>query len=162
MARLVHSSAELHLAHIATSGDPFELGSARPLDFGHWAAHKLETLTRHELRHGEAVAIGLAQDCAYAYLAGNLAHADLWRVIGVLEAVGLPVWHEAMLANARGGRPAVLDGLEEFREHLGGRLTITLIDRIGSAFEVHELDERLVLQASALLRRHSEQGALTG
>ncbi|HEV7806962.1 MAG TPA: 3-dehydroquinate synthase [Solirubrobacteraceae bacterium] len=162
MARLVHRSAELHLEHIATSGDPFELGSARPLDFGHWAAHKLEALTSHELRHGEAVAIGLAQDCAYAHLAGNLAHADLWRVIGVLEAVGLPIWHEAMLATGRGGRPAVLDGLEEFREHLGGRLTITLIDRVGSAFEVHELDEHLVLQASALLRRHIEQGALTG
>ncbi|MDX6682238.1 MAG: 3-dehydroquinate synthase [Solirubrobacteraceae bacterium] len=161
MARLVHRSAELHLDHIASSGDPFELGSARPLDFGHWAAHKLEALTHHELRHGEAVAVGIAQDCAYAQLVGRLAPADLWRVIGALEAVGLPTWHGAMTAPGPGGRPAVLDGLEEFREHLGGRLTITLIDRVGSAFEVHELDERLVLEASALLRRHGEQGALS-
>jgi 3-dehydroquinate synthase len=39
MQQLIRRSAELHLNHIATSGDPFEFGSARPLDFGHWAAH---------------------------------------------------------------------------------------------------------------------------
>ena len=59
MRRLIVRSAELHLNHIATSGDPFEMGSARPLDFGHWAAHKIEAMTSHRLRHGEAVAIGM-------------------------------------------------------------------------------------------------------
>ena len=42
MRPIVRRCAELHLDHIASSGDPFELGSSRPLDFGHWAAHKLE------------------------------------------------------------------------------------------------------------------------
>src|SRR6266849_6698912 len=42
MLWLIYRCAQLHLDHIATSGDPFELGSSRPLDFGHWAAHKLE------------------------------------------------------------------------------------------------------------------------
>ncbi len=59
MQEVVRHSAVLHLRHIATSGDPFEQGSSRPLDFGHWAAHKLEQMTQHRLRHGEAVAIGL-------------------------------------------------------------------------------------------------------
>ena len=49
------------------------MGSARPLDYGHWAAHKLESLTRHHLRHGEAVAIGMALDARYSVLAGHLA-----------------------------------------------------------------------------------------
>ena len=57
-----------------------------------------------------------------------------------------------------GGRPAVLAGLEEFREHLGGRLTIMLLERIGSGFEVHELDEAVLLEASDLLRRRVEGG----
>src|SRR5262249_12696066 len=35
MQRLIYRCAELHINHIATSGDPFEMGSARPLDFGH-------------------------------------------------------------------------------------------------------------------------------
>ena len=158
MARLVHRSAELHLIHIAASGDPFELGSARPLDFGHWAAHKLERLTRHDLRHGEAVAIGVALDCTYAGLTGRLDELGLRRAIAALEAVGLPVWHPALDAAGNSGRPAILDGLEEFREHLGGELTITLIDGVGSGVEVHEIDEDLMLEASARLRRHTEQG----
>jgi 3-dehydroquinate synthase len=158
MAHLVHRSAELHLNHIATSGDPFELGSSRPLDFGHWAAHKLEQLSHHELRHGEAVAIGIALDSTYSYLSGSLPHGDWLRIIALFETVGLPIWHPAMATPGNGGRPAVLAGLEEFREHLGGRLTIMLLERIGSGFEVHELDETVLAESSDLLRGRVEGG----
>ena len=158
MERLVHRSAELHLEHIATSGDPFELGSSRPLDFGHWAAHKLEQLSHHELRHGEAVSIGIALDSTYSHLTGSLPHADWRRIIELFEAVQLPIWHHDMATPGAGDRPAVLAGLEEFREHLGGRLTIMLLERIGSGFEVHELDEAVLLEASGLLRRRVEGG----
>ena len=158
MAILVHRCAALHLHHIATSGDPFELGSTRPLDFGHWSAHKLEQLTHHELRHGEAVAIGIALDSTYSLLAGHLPHADWRRIIALFEAVGLPIWHPGLATPGSGGRRAVLAGLEEFREHLGGRLTIMLLERIGSGFEVHELDEATLLEASDLLRRRVEEG----
>ena len=162
MAVLVHRSAELHLNHLATSGDPFELGSSRPLDFGHWAAHKLEQLTDHELRHGEAVAVGIALDSTYSHLTGSLPHADWRRIIALFEAVELPIWHPDMATPGSGGRPAVLAGLEEFREHLGGRLTIMLLERIGSGFEVHELDEAVLLEASDLLRRRMEGGEREG
>jgi len=158
MAHLVHRSAELHLNHIATSGDPFELGSSRPLDFGHWAAHKLEQLTHHELRHGEAVAIGIALDSTYSCLIGTLPHADWRRIVALFETLGLPIWHRDMATPGSGGRPAVLAGLEEFREHLGGRLTIMLLEGVGSGYEVHELDEAVLLEASDLLRRRSEAG----
>jgi 3-dehydroquinate synthase len=161
MAHLVHRSAELHLNHIATSGDPFELGSSRPLDFGHWAAHKLEQLSHHELRHGEAVAVGIALDSTYSYLTGSLPHADWQRIVALFEAVELPIWHPELVTPGSGGRPAVLAGLEEFREHLGGRLTVMLLERIGSGFEVHELDEAVLLEASDLLRRRVEGGDLS-
>lgn len=162
MAWLVHRSAELHLTHIATSGDPFELGSSRPLDFGHWAAHKLEQLSHHELRHGEAVAIGIALDSTYSYLSGSLPHADWRRIVDLFETIGLPIWHPDMATPGTGGRPAVLAGLEEFREHLGGRLTVMLLERIGSGFEVHELDEAVLLEASDLLRRRTQGGEREG
>ena len=158
MAHVVHRSAMLHLNHIATSGDPFELGSSRPLDFGHWAAHKLERLSRHELGHGEAVAVGIALDSTYSYLTGSLAHAHWLRIVELFEALRLPIWHPDMATPGTRGRPAVLAGLEEFREHLGGRLTIMLLERIGSGFEVHELDEAVLLEASDLLRRRVEGG----
>lgn len=163
MAFAVHRCAELHLDHIATNGDPFELGSSRPLDFGHWAAHKLEQLSHHELRHGEAVAVGIALDSTYSYLTGSLPHADWQRIVELFEALELPIWAPEMVTPGTGGRPALLAGLQEFREHLGGRLTVMLLERIGRGFEVHELDEAVLLEASDLLRgRIEEEGAHDG
>jgi 3-dehydroquinate synthase len=143
----IRRCAKLHLEHIATSGDPFELGSARPLDFGHWAAHKLELLTHHELRHGEAVAIGIALDTGYSVLSGLLDAADRARVLAVLRALGLPTWHDALRA------PELLAGLDEFREHLGGDLTITLLAGIGRGVDTHEVREPLVRRAIDELSR---------
>ena len=139
--RLIRRCAELHLAHIATSGDPFESGSARPLDFGHWAAHKLETLTRHALRHGEAVAIGIALDARYSVETGLLDEPSLERIYALLQALGLPLWDDALVQADPAGGLAVLRGLEEFREHLGGELNITLLREIGQGVEVGELQE---------------------
>jgi 3-dehydroquinate synthase len=155
LAYLVRRCAELHLRHIATSGDPFEYGSARPLDFGHWAAHKLEGLTHHEVRHGEAVAMGMVLDSRYAFVQGMLSAVDFERIVGVVTALGLPRWHDQLVAPAPGGsatRPAILGGLQDFREHLGGDLTITLVSGIGRAVEVHEMHEPTILAALDWMR----------
>lgn len=146
---IIRRSAELHLDHIARGGDPFELLHARPLDFGHWAAHKLEQLTDFDLSHGDAVSIGLALDATYARLARLLDGVTADRILRCLESIGLPLSHPR-LADA-----AILDGLEEFREHLGGRLAITLLTGVGEPVEVHEMDAALVRRAaSELLARH--------
>lgn len=153
---LIRRCAELHLEHIATSGDPFELGSARPLDFGHWAAHKLESLSAYRLRHGEAVAIGMALDVLYSTAVGLLPAAAPERILGLLERLGLGLWHETLdLVRGDDGRPLVLDGLAEFREHLGGDLTITLLREIGRGVEVQEIREDLMRRALDRLRRRS-------
>ncbi|MGL6161377.1 3-dehydroquinate synthase [Microbulbifer sp.] len=145
MMDLIHRCAELHMQHIA-NGDPFEIGSARPLDFGHWAAHKLEHLTGYQLRHGEAVATGIALDTVYSTLKGHLHQDSLARVIGVLAALGFDTYVPAL------EQPEILNGLEEFREHLGGKLTITLLEDIGRGIEVHEMDKGLVIQAIEQLK----------
>jgi 3-dehydroquinate synthase len=137
----------LHLAHICGNGDPFELGSARPLDFGHWAAHKLESMTQHRLRHGEAVAIGLALDVTYSVKKGYLAPIVAERILRLLEGVGFRLWDSAMTDRAPSGSPTIVHGLREFREHLGGELHITLLRNIGQAFEVTEMDEAVVAGA---------------
>jgi 3-dehydroquinate synthase len=146
------------MRHIATSGDPFEHGSARPLDFGHWAAHKLEGLTAHEVRHGEAVAIGLLLDSRYSLEMGLLPAADFSRIEALLAALTLPRWHDGLLAPGREGRPALLDGLADFREHLGGDLTVTLIRGLGDAFEVHEMDEPTILRSLAWMKERHGRG----
>jgi 3-dehydroquinate synthase len=147
LTSLIRRSAELHLVHICGNGDPFELGSARPLDFGHWAAHKLEAMTHHRLRHGEAVAIGLALDVIYSVKKGHLSPITAGRILRLLEAVGFQLWDRALAERAPGGSPAIIHGLQEFREHLGGELHITLLRGIGQGFEVTEMDEAVVADA---------------
>lgn len=148
---LVRRAGAIHLAHIRDGGDPFELGSARPLDYGHWAAHKLEVASAHELRHGEAVAIGMLLDARYAERVGLLSAGDLERIARLLERLGLPIYHP-VLSERRGDRLAVLAGLEEFREHLGGVLTVTLLRGIGQSVEVSEIDTAVVADAIGWLR----------
>ncbi|MBN8246876.1 MAG: 3-dehydroquinate synthase [Verrucomicrobia bacterium] len=162
MQRLIFRSAELHLNHIATGGDPFEMGSARPLDFGHWAAHKLEQLSEYRLRHGEAVAIGIALDVTYAVLRGLLPSADGDRILGLLEHLGFELFAGELLHEDDRGQLLVVNGLEEFREHLGGELTVTLLRELGVGVEVHEMDLALVTRSiDELRRRHlSRPGAI--
>ncbi|MCX8099638.1 MAG: 3-dehydroquinate synthase [Geminicoccaceae bacterium] len=152
MAWMIRRCAELHMRQIALGGDPFETGSARPLDFGHWAAHKLESLTRHHLRHGEAVAIGIALDTRYSVLAGLLPAGSDERVCALLELLGFRLWNPALEARLPDGSLALLQGLREFREHLGGELTVTLLAELGVGVEVHTMDERLIAEAILWLR----------
>lgn len=152
MERLIRRCAALHIEHIATSGDPFEFGSARPLDFGHWAAHKLESLTLNELRHGEAVAIGMGIDLLYAAELEFMPGPDAHRIIHGMARLGLPVWHEALDSRTPAGRPFVLEGIEEFREHLGGELHVTLPRPLGKKSEVSHLDESVLERCFDRLR----------
>jgi len=147
MRYMIKRCAELHMNQIANGGDPFESGSARPLDYGHWSAHKLEGLTRYHVRHGEAVAIGLALDTHYSVLKGLLPAGDDERVCFLLEHLGFRLWHPALLMADRSEQLEILNGLVDFREHLGGELTITLLQAIGQGIEVHEMDDQLVRQS---------------
>ena len=141
-APIIRRSAELHLRHITQGGDPFEALEARPLDFGHWSAHKMEVLSKFELRHGEAVAIGVAVDAVCSTLVHGFARADAERVVQCLRQLGLPLDHPALHDSEQ-----LFAGLEEFRQHLGGRLTVTMLERVGQPIDVHEIDRRRMLQA---------------
>ncbi len=144
--------AKLHLEHIR-SADPFENGSARPLDFGHWSAHKLEYLTNFEVRHGEAVAMGIALDSVYSNLSGRITAGEAQRVINLIQQLGFELTHP--LLQVTEGNSPILQGLEEFREHLGGQLTITLLTGIGSGEEIHEMDAEILKQAAEILNNQS-------
>jgi 3-dehydroquinate synthase len=147
MATMIRRCAELHMHQIGHGGDPFEMGSARPLDYGHWSAHKLESLTQHHVRHGEAVAIGLALDARYSVLSGLLAPGGEDRICFLLEHLGFDLWHPALQKRNTEDASEILVGLSDFREHLGGELTITLLADLGVGVEVHEMDEALIAQS---------------
>ena len=158
MQYLIHRCAEMHLQHIAgrsegrtpaDAGDPFEQGSSRPLDFGHWSAHKLEQLTNFSIRHGEAVAIGIAMDTLYSNQLGWLSDHDTERVLTTLRTLGFSLYEPMLSENNSEG---VLRGLTEFREHLGGRLTIMLLDALGHGVEVHDMDEEVIRRVIGFLK----------
>ena len=149
MQQTIYRCAGLHLHHIANYGDPFEFGTSRPLDFGHWSAHKLEQLSGFTLRHGEAVAVGLALDATYSCMAGMLSQTQWHRIVTLLDRLGLPAYAPELEEDD------LLEGLKEFREHLGGRLTIMLLQAIGRGREVHAMDPAMVRAGVGLLRERA-------
>jgi 3-dehydroquinate synthase len=153
MERLVQKTAVLHLKHIATHGDPFEFGSARPLDFGHWAAHRLELDSNFSISHGHAVAIGIALDSTYAMLKGMITGTERDAILKGLQQSGLPTF-SPLLARATNGRFDILEGIEQFREHLGGKLSITLPCPLGAKREVHTMDSKVLIKAIEWLREN--------
>jgi 3-dehydroquinate synthase len=155
LEQVIRKSAALHLDHIAGSGDPFEKGSARPLDFGHWVAHKIEQLSDFRIGHGDAVAIGLAVDLTYSARIGLIKTKTAERSLRLLEKLGFHLYDELLHAEGMSGNRSILEGLEEFREHLGGELTITLVQGIGEGVEVHAMDKKEILESvEDLHRRH--------
>jgi 3-dehydroquinate synthase len=156
--RLIKDCAELHMRQIRLGGDPFEAGSARPLDFGHWSAHKLEHLTQNDVNHGEAVAIGIALDTRYSVLAGLLAEGEDERVVRLLKWLGFALWHDALRQKNAKGQHSLLQGLADFQEHLGGELTITLLADIGRGVEVHEMNVERINRCIDWLQQQAQVG----
>jgi 3-dehydroquinate synthase len=148
------ASARLHVDHIASGGDPFEETTARPLDFGHWSAHRLESLSDYELRHGEAVAIGLALDVTASELTGLLNADTARRIRQCLLKLGFKLYHPALAEI-----DSLMQGLDEFREHLGGELTLTMLEGVGRPVDVHELDRATVEAAISRLAETSTDPA---
>jgi 3-dehydroquinate synthase len=153
--RAIEQSSIWHLKHITQGGDPFEMLEARPLDFGHWSAHRLEALSRFDLRHGEAVAIGVAVDSVYSSLVHGFPAAQAEQVLQALEGLGLLQDHPSLRAT-----DALFAGLEEFRQHLGGRLTVTMLEQIGRPIDVHEVNRELMTEAIRRVQDRAAQNSL--
>jgi 3-dehydroquinate synthase len=149
----IRRSVQMHLDHITEGGDPFEALEARPLDFGHWSAHKLETLTDYEVRHGEAVSIGVALDTIYSHLKFGFPKEAMTATLETLQRLRLPLFHERLNSHE------LISGIEEFRQHLGGRLTVTMLEDVGQPINVHEMDESLIRKSIELASGFSAQSS---
>lgn len=148
--KVIIRCAEIHLKHIAESGDPFEMGAARPLDFGHWAAHKMEILSNGNIRHGEAVAAGIALDSCYAEKLELINSKTLDSIINAFIKLGFELYYPEM-EDSR-----LFDGLKDFQDHLGEKLHITLPDGLGNKIEVNQMDLKLIQECVKILSRFSE------
>ncbi len=152
MEKVIRRSAIMHLEHISSAGDPFEFGTARPLDFGHWSAHRLEIMSDYGIGHGQAVSIGIALDSCYACRAGLLSDKALAAVLAGLKSSGLPIWSDLLERETAAGTLEVIQGLFDFQEHLGGELRVTLPDGIGAKIEVNSMDTDVIHDAILFLK----------
>lgn len=152
MKKVIFQCAKLHANHISKNGDPFEILSSRPLDFGHWSAHKIESLTKYKISHGESVAIGIAIDSTYSYLI-KLLNKEEWKsIIKTLLNLNLPIYNKT-LSIKKENKNIIFDGLQEFREHLGGKLTITLVKNIGSGIDIHHMNFKILEKSINYLKK---------
>lgn len=150
--KIIYECAKMHAHHISKKGDPFELKSSRPLDFGHWSAHKIESLSKYKISHGKSVSIGIALDCTYSYLLKILKKIEWKNIITTLTRLKLPIYSKE-LSNTENTKHSIFNGLEEFREHLGGKLTITLIKNIGEKIETHHINKDVYIKSIKLLKK---------
>jgi 3-dehydroquinate synthase len=81
------------------------------------------------------------------------------RILKLLEQLGFDLFAGELLNAGSDGKPHVLTGLDEFCEHLGGELTITLLKEIGRGVEVHEMNQPKITEAIHELRKRSGDSA---
>jgi 3-dehydroquinate synthase len=149
--QMIVRCAELHLEHIRLGGDPFEYGTSRPLDFGHWSAHRLEEVSQASINHGEAVALGIALDSLYSRHKGMISELELQKIFTILEDVGFDLYSSVF------EKVDIEKALKSFQEHLGGELTIVLLEGIGKKRDVHEIDVTLMKQCVKELAARKKQ-----
>lgn len=117
------------------SANPFEEDLRRLPDFGHEFGHALESLSGYRLRHGEAVAIGMALSCCLAARAGLLPDADLRRLLALLRRAGLALFDPVCDPDALWRRLH-----DEVLPHKAGRLHLVVPSRIGAGDFIDSLD----------------------
>ncbi len=152
---LIQKTAKLHLDHISKGKDPFEKGNSRPLDFGHWLAHKIELISLHEIKHGEAVAIGIAVDSFYSYKKNWLTQKEFLRIVNLLQELGFKIFSKYLLVKSS-GQFEILKGLNEFKEHLGGELSIAMLNCIGESHNISTIDSETIIQSFSWLEEYEK------
>ncbi|QDU65645.1 3-dehydroquinate synthase family protein [Engelhardtia mirabilis] len=140
LAAVVHEAARLKMELIAR--DPYEADLRRPLNFGHTLGHPLETDRAYVgVRHGEAVAVGMAVATQLARSRGTIDEDDASAILDLLAVYGL----DDPVGPVDG--PGAVARLAEIRMIRGGALNFVLPRRIGDVEIVADLDEAELLAA---------------
>jgi 3-dehydroquinate synthase len=134
--------------------DEREAGKRALLNFGHTFAHALETECGYgdELRHGEAVALGMVMAFDLSAALGLCDAGAAERVRRHFAAAGLPT---SLRANTLAARPWAAERLVAHmlsdKKARAGTLTFILARGIGQAFVAHDVPAEKVI---ATLRAH--------
>jgi len=117
-------SAAVRVKAEITVEDELETGRRRLLNFGHTLGHALERAAG--IRHGEAVAIGMAAAARLSVRRSGLEENDAERLIRLLERFRLPV-------RPCGSWPEIRDALLQDKKKAGDRIDLVLLEDLGKA-----------------------------
>jgi 3-dehydroquinate synthase len=121
--------------------DEREHGVRALLNLGHTFAHAFEAEAPKDIiRHGEAVAAGLAMAFQYSVHLGVCPNLDSQRVAAHLNAVGLPDG-PLSLAHKTWNTQALVSRMRDDKKNQNGQITLVLARGIGSAYIHHATDE---------------------
>ena len=122
--QILHRASAAMLEEL--EANPFEVSLRRLPDYGHEFGHMLEELSGYQLRHGEAVAIGMLISNYLAVSLGLLAESDYQRILNLIIAIGLPTWHPCVTADN------LWQGIfHHILPHKGGQLHLVVPHAIG-------------------------------
>ncbi len=125
------------------SADLREAGLREILNYGHTLGHAIERVERYQVRHGEAVAIGMVYAAELARLAGRLDSETLHRHRRVLTAVGLPTTF------LRGVWPDLREAMTVDKKSRGARLRFVVLDGLAKPGILDDPPEELLARAYA-------------
>jgi len=131
LAHAVRRSCEIKA--FVVGADEKEAGLREILNFGHTFGHAIESATGYGTwLHGEAVAMGMALAARFSVRLGRIPQADADRLVALLERLGLPVRPPHI------ARDTWLEYMGRDKKNVGGRITLVLLDRLGSASVVKD------------------------
>jgi 3-dehydroquinate synthase len=126
LTRLVRRSVEIKADVV--SGDEREAGRRAILNAGHTVAHALERATAYGIPHGEAVALGLAAECALAEALGVAPSGVAASVTALLGRLQLPVHLPEAVDPDR-----IIEAMASDKKNRAARIRFALPSRLGGA-----------------------------
>jgi 3-dehydroquinate synthase len=124
--------------------DECEAGRRALLNLGHTFGHVIEPIEALDLRHGEAVAIGICAAARCAVETGRLGSGDEERIVGLLGSAGLPT-RLAQPVDAN----RLIDAMGYDKKVAGGRLRLVLPTALGRAEIFDDVPREAIISAWA-------------
>jgi len=128
--------------------DEKETGHRRVLNLGHTVGHALERLSGYQIRHGDAIAMGLVAATKLAVSLGKVESRNLVRLEKLCQTWDLPV-----RVPSRFPPKAVVAAMRTDKKHIRGRLHFILPVRIG---EVQDCQDISAEQLELILKQLRE------
>jgi 3-dehydroquinate synthase len=118
--------------------DEREAGLRGILNYGHTVGHALEAASGFQLKHGQAVAIGMVVEAKISNRMGILDWNEVTRLESIIEKAGLPAGVPDI------DEEAVMEAMRHDKKVLQDKVRFVLLRTIGNAFVSDEVDPSLV------------------